>query len=1199
MTPNAKKWARYWRASVADGQASSMDAENLRQIKRHEWHAGRINPSLTQVMFAEIPKDQEYLVARAYPSVFIREWENGQQIKDGLPYRFHTVAAKVLVFRNGEMAHAGQSDIPCQPLLNRHALWPVESSERMIILGDVAAQDDFLARNPWESGSWEDYREYCDRLEADVCDLSETKSRRYKRSEGVFLQAIEDMAGAIQPVAEMYDLLIGENGEIPLFEIMCADPREPRERKPPSRTMGMRLGHMNPVHPLAPAQKAALSAYIEISKGEALAVNGPPGTGKTTMLQSIVATSWVAPLFSDKEDPLPPVIAACSTNNQAVTNIIESFQSVDEREGDPLAGRWIPDWSSYGAYLASSKTEKKVLASGSKKYPMRSDLERLEIEGAFSQKSIESKYLDNFRKAFPLVGVSTLEACAAHLRCLAKEEGGILERAPKVWDEKERSQAAIDSLGVPEAQAVSSALAKESKALSVQKAADEALNGWLDEIAGESSIAKMFAWLPPIAKGRDARALAYLRRHLGSDEASGSGPENGLFERAKELLDLRAKSAQDDLKNAKSRVQSIANLIAARDRARDEWDTLIKRIREKQDEAFAHLDPHLRDKMILPPDADLSTVDEACDATVRQRIFKIATHYWESRWILLMKAGVWKEIRGAKDPRDEKFLKRTVRRATQDSYIRRAMISPVSVSTFHSMPGNFSVFGPPGLDGKFPRFPHWNFIDLLIVDEAGQVSPEIAACSFALAKKALVVGDALQIEPVWSVQSFVDVGNAKAYGLCGSSEDEKAAFLNTGMSASSGSLIKVAQRASPFHGDPKRAPGMHLYEHRRCDDEIISYCNDLCYDGSLIPMRGEAKRPDASEAHLPALGYARVPGREERPGGGSILNRMEARAIAKWIHDNRPALEKHYSNPNAAKGIAQIVAVVTPYRAQADAIESEIKSLGIDAPITVGTVHSLQGAERPVVIFSPTNSRHSAGKSRFWDQTPNMLNVAASRAKDGFLIFGDMSLFDPSKNNPSSVLARRLFASEDNEIALDFGDFAARDSEARAAGKGGLDGQANAVRVESVSSISRHREILEKAFREAKSEVVTMSPWISGLVIGKEGILDLIKAAAERGVRTLIYTDLLFNTDGGKSEAFQEAIALLEQAGAEVRTVRLVHSKILFCDKEWMCVGSFNWLSAHREGKYARRDASALIEGAEHVGSQKEEEVKALEDLRV
>jgi superfamily I DNA and/or RNA helicase len=61
-----------------------------------------------------------------------------------------------------------------------------------------------------------------------------------------------------------------------------------------------------------------------------------------------------------------------------------------------------------------------------------------------------------------------------------------------------------------------------------------------------------------------------------------------------------------------------------------------------------------------------------------------------------------------------------------------------------------------------------------------------------------------------------------------------------------------------------------------------------------------------------------------------------------------------------------------------------------EGEMTVGTVHSLQGAERLLVIFSPTYSKDSDGG--FMDRSPSMLNVAASRAKDNFLVFGDMAI---------------------------------------------------------------------------------------------------------------------------------------------------------------------------------------------------------------
>jgi KaiC/GvpD/RAD55 family RecA-like ATPase len=74
---------------------------------------------------------------------------------------------------------------------------------------------------------------------------------------------------------------------------------------------------------------------LKISDGELLAVNGPPGTGKTTLLQSVVANAVVE---SALRGEAPYIIAVSSTNNQAIENIIESFTRAGTKPGK-LAGR--------------------------------------------------------------------------------------------------------------------------------------------------------------------------------------------------------------------------------------------------------------------------------------------------------------------------------------------------------------------------------------------------------------------------------------------------------------------------------------------------------------------------------------------------------------------------------------------------------------------------------------------------------------------------------------------------------------------------------------------------------------------------------------------------------------------------------------------------------------------------------------------
>ncbi len=63
------------------------------------------------------------------------------------------------------------------------------------------------------------------------------------------------------------------------------------------------------------------------------------------------------------------------------------------------------------------------------------------------------------------------------------------------------------------------------------------------------------------------------------------------------------------------------------------------------------------------------------------------------------------------------------------------MLTPCAVATFASLLGKMNFTRRDG--GKWATEYLFDFIDLLIVDEAGQVLPEVAGASFALAKRAL------------------------------------------------------------------------------------------------------------------------------------------------------------------------------------------------------------------------------------------------------------------------------------------------------------------------------------------------------------------------------------------------------------------------------------------------------------------------------
>ena len=309
--------------------------------------------------------------------------------------------------------------------------------------------------------------------------------------------------------------------------------------------------------------------------------------------------------------------------------------------------------------------------------------------------------------------------------------------------------------------------------------------------------------------------------------------------------------------------------------------------------------------------------------------------------------------------------------------------------------------------------PLYDAIDLLIVDESGQVSPELAIPSFSLAKQAILVGDVEQIEPIWSISDEYSSINLRRFGLVSSESDDRYAFLHeNGFLSSSGSIMKMARKSCSFEVAGER--GAFLTEHRRCLNPIIAYCNDYVYHGRLLPKKGnKVKYKD-----LPPKGYVHVNGVSEKGATGSVLNRAEAAAIVSWLETEKDKLESVYKDP-----IRKIVAVVTPFKAQ----EEIIRSLAEQSPeaeafagMTIGTVHSLQGAQCPVVIFSSVNSPGDA--SYFMEQGGkyNMLNVAVSRAQYHFLVFGNMNIFHPERNTPVGNLAKWLFDDPANEVSGNF-----------------------------------------------------------------------------------------------------------------------------------------------------------------------------------
>lgn len=383
------------------------------------------------------------------------------------------------------------------------------------------------------------------------------------------------------------------------------------------------------------------------------------------------------------------------------------------------------------------------------------------------------------------------------------------------------------------------------------------------------------------------------------------------------------------------------------------------------------------------------------DLTLRHKAFLLAIHYWEARWLLATEDALTNETE-----------KGTGESVIQAKWKRRAMLTPCFVATFYMAPTHFvySQYQGENEDGNpvFEYLPLYNFLDLLIIDEAGQVTPEVSIPVFALAKKAIVVGDLKQIEPIWSIPTKIDYGNLSNEQLVNSTAQSE--YLEgLGFLASSGSIMKMAQNACEFETplSNTRENGLILLEHRRCNDEIIGFCNELAYGGELKPMKGIA-----SEAQLfPSMMAYHIEGVSERKYN-SRYNLNEVKAIISWLVNNKEAIQNAYD----VEAIESILGIITPFTSQKGELSKALATAGFKVnDIKLGTVHALQGAERTIVLFSSVYSYEDEGTLFFdKDNKPNMLNVAVYRARDSFILFGDTRVFDETKDTPSGVLKKHL-----------------------------------------------------------------------------------------------------------------------------------------------------------------------------------------------
>ncbi|AVE05648.1 hypothetical protein CYL20_14225 [Pseudomonas palleroniana] len=771
------------------------------------------------------------------------------------------------------------------------------------------------------------------------------------------------------------------------------------------RPRHLSIGHWlgNAEHPMSLMQQFALNqAGADLQYSGLFAVNGPPGTGKTTLLRDLFADNIVRrarvlsglssvndafstqPLtvrFMDEQRKVWPLIEAltgfemvvASSNNAAVENI-----SVDLTKRSALDAAW----QSVG-YLqpVAHNLAVKVKKSGPV-FPKGRDVPWGLVSCALGNAGNRRRFREGlFFNEF---------------------ESDKTERPQTLWKWFDQAQ----STGFAEARA---AFSLADKAVSAALAERERLAQLLEELGDgtqASYVAQAQQAHTQLRAGVEA-ADAAVRENLSRQQVEGH--ECLLLVEQQRLIDRtspgwwarlwRTQSARTYIRqcaeNAKLQLESHARLRALKSEAVSLSSQLAKLDAQRQacERSLAQrsrdwetktaeravLEQRLGVPVLPAALADLELPQfqinglwhDAQFARLRSALFAAALQLQQA-WLHeagqpknRMRSNLWaiSNLLNNKQPEDAGHV--------LPIWQNLFMIVPVVSTTFASFANQFRGLQSDALG--------WVFID-----EAGQAVPQAAVGALWRARRCVVVGDPLQIEPVFTLprQLITALGQLSPF-----TQDDSYAPHQV-------SVQRLADQASRF-GTYAPMMGQRLWigsplrVHRRCYDPMFSLANRMAYDDKMVLGLAQRNAPDAPLIDLPS-GWVDIRG-----------NVTRKQVVYEQVEFMAKVIVCLFQRDQALPGLY----VVSPFKAVRQALRQhlmQVKWAGAEPRRTdlkewlkrnVGTVHTFQGKEQDTVFMILGADRDHAGGAQWAASKPNLLNVALTRARHRVYLVGDIELW--------------------------------------------------------------------------------------------------------------------------------------------------------------------------------------------------------------
>ena len=271
-----------------------------------------------------------------------------------------------------------------------------------------------------------------------------------------------------------------------------------------------------------------------------------------------------------------------------------------------------------------------------------------------------------------------------------------------------------------------------------------------------------------------------------------------------------------------------------------------------------------------------------------------------------------------------------------------------------SDPGRNLVAGTPWL---FSRPEHTGAFDLMVLDEAGQMSLANAAAIGSAAQSIVLLGDPQQLP---------QVTEGSHPGVSG---------------------LSVLDYLIGAHATIPPESGLFITDTRRMHPEICSYISETFYEGRVMADPRCVRRTVVADGAVHGSGIRWLP----VPHAGNSQSSTEEAAVLAACCQNLLSGGRFKDDMDQWRDLApEHIMIVTPYNLAVRTV-----SEAVPPGVRVGTVDKFQGQEAPVVLYamaSSTSADAPRGLAFLFDG--HRLNVAISRAQALSVLVAAPALLD-------------------------------------------------------------------------------------------------------------------------------------------------------------------------------------------------------------